>query len=224
MAKTDDIRKRSLLSRLKQGKPIIGMKKNGRRGVLNAAERAELEMELGIFYTDDIRKIPKKAQQDLKVLVREKKKEIEKEYGIEAPDIDSGDVYDLFNTYMEYTSIDNDYRLERQRRAIAEEGGEDAEIAEDDDKWRLIRKLAETDKELNINRAYASDTLHAIERIIEEGKYTFDEIYDKMQERAGEILEEAKAREDTLTSFWDDKMVAGFHGEDRAVRDMMRGF
>ena len=222
MAKYD--RKKSLISRLKQGKPIVGMKKNGRRGVLNAVERAELEMELGIFNTEDIRKIPKKARDDLKTLVKERKKEIEQEYGISAPDIESGDVYDLFNTYMEYEQIDTNYRLERQRRAIAEEGGEDAEIAKKDDKWRLIRKLAETDKELNINRAYASDTLHAIERIIEEGKYTFDEIYEKMQERAGKILEEAQAREDTLTSFWDDKMVAGFHGEDRAVRDMMRGF
>lgn len=88
--------------------------------------------------------------------------------------------------------------------------GDAAELMKNEDKWRLLRKLAEIDPRLNIDRAWASETLREIERYIEQGKYSYDDIDSMMTESFTRLTE--------YNDTW-DKNLHGFYRYSTDVDD-----
>ena len=89
------------------------------------------------------------------------------------------------------------------------------------DKWTIIRRLAVFDNRLNIDRAYASDTLKQIEDLIEQNVYRdIDELTSDLMEEVittGTANREWNKSLQPLTSE-DLRLVAnkGFHGRKKA--------
>lgn len=209
-------KRKNLLSRLKKGLPIYGEKENEKFGRLNKKEAGKLLVEEGVFDVKDIKRIPKYAWEALKEYTKEQYKKVKEKLSktstmkdIEVP-VPTSDPRDNFENLMYYENLNSEATLEQEREQAAREGDE---AAIDDDKWIILRRLAKEDPTLNINRSYASDTLHEMEKMIVKGKYTKDEIYNQMLDRLKEIKAGAKEREDTLTSFFE--LDPGFHGEEK---------
>lgn len=207
-------KRKNLLSRLKKGLLIYGEKENGKFGRLNKKEVGKLLVEEGVFDVKDIKRIPKYAWDALREYTKDQYKKVKEKLSktssmkdIEVP-VPTSDPRDNFENLMYYENLNSEATLEQEREQAAREGDE---AAIDDDKWTILRRLAKEDPTLNINRSYASDTLHEMEKMIVKGKYTKDEIYNQMLGRLKEIKAGAKEREDTLTSFFDP----GFHGEEK---------
>ena len=220
-------KRKNLLSRLKKGLPIYGEKESGKFGRLSKKEVGKLLVETGVFDVKDLKRIPKYAWESLKeytndafTKVRDRLSRIGIMRDIEVP-VPTSDPRDNFENLMYYENLNSEASLEEEREQAVREG-DDAAI--DDDKWTILRRLAKVDPTLNINRSYASDTLHEMERMISQGKrdkngnptgekFTKDELYDEMVKRLEEIKTNAKEREDTLTSFFE--LDLGFHGEEK---------
>lgn len=213
-----------LTERLKSGKAIYGKKKSGRFGKLNAEERAELYIEKGLFDTDDIRKLPKKSLDDLKQALKKRDASlgVKVSYTNSTPE-------DLFQRYAEQANEFNDREIadkqkhpEKYGLDAAPEYKEFRQVASNDDKWTILRRLAQIDGRLNIDRAYASQTLHEIEDIIEKQDFNIDEITEQMSERLGAIEREVQQWNEVLQDFVDDEedMLLvnnrGFHGVSKA--------
>lgn len=208
--------RKNLLSRLKKGLPIYGEKENKTFGRLNKKEVAKLLLKEGVFDLQDIKHIPAYAKDALKEYTKDVYKATKKRVAgipsmqsFEVP-LPTGLARDDFESLMYYENINQEAEIEEERMKEAVSG--DNEIAKDEDKWTLIRRLAKIDNDLNINRSYASDTLHELERMIAQGKRKED-IYEAMAKRLEDIKTENKKREDTLTSFF--QLDQGFHGEEK---------
>ena len=220
-------KRKNLLSRLKKGLPIYGEKENEKFGRLNKREVGKLLVEVGVFDVKDLKRIPKYAWEALMEYTKDSFKKVRDRLSrigtmrdIEVP-VPTSDPRDNFENLMYYENLNSEASLEEEREQAAREGDE---AAIDDDKWTVLRRLAKEDPTLNINRSYASDTLHEMERMIVQGKrdkngnptgekFTKDELYDEMVTRLKEIKAGAKEREDTLTSFFE--LDPGFHGEEK---------
>ena len=164
---------------------IYGKKKSGRWGRLNAEERALWRLERGIYSRDDISELPDTVINDFRKLINAEKKRIAKQIAEnpsyrsvkDAPEslttrIKSSDPKTLFREYSRQQSFQRDFESDREYEELKKSHKVDYpeldRVLEEDDKWTILRRLAQTDPMLNIDRAYASQVLHDIERMIEQ--------------------------------------------------------
>ena len=132
---------------------------------------------------------------------------------------------EFFNEY----ETDEDYYTHRQEfrqfedsmsQETAESLAQKLNI-DPNDKWTILRRLAAIDNRLNIDRAYASDTLKQIEDLIEQNSYRdIDELTSDLMEEViatGTANQEWNKSLQPLTSE-DLRLVAnkGFHGREKA--------
>lgn len=111
------------------------------------------------------------------------------------------DPFDAFEKLMAQKEFLNWKSIEREVDRNAEENKELKALI-DDDKWTILRRLAAVDPRLNIDRAYASDTLREIEDMIEQGKYgNIDDVTDELMIRYMEIGHFNETWDDELHSF-----------------------
>lgn len=234
-----------------------GIKFNGQYGKLNQAERGKLLMEKG----EIDKKLTKEERQAINAYIRYRKAdigtqlnkipqteahkymaiEVAEEFGINYPDTVLTDdmLNDMSSAMQQYAEQQQVYdTLAQDKRyinAVEETPQQYANVAkamlEDDDKWRLLRKLAEVDKRLNYDRAYASETLKEIEDIIEQNKgVTFDYAFDMLAKNHEKSIRNAAEWEETLHPFADDVDVQtkalvsnkGFHGVDKAMSKYLK--
>jgi hypothetical protein len=102
------------------------------------------------------------------------------------------------------------------------------ESLNENDKWTILRRLATQDPRLNIDRAYASETLREIEDMIEENPYSsISDITDAWLEKHNVEVEINKRWNDnprffSTQSVEDAALVAnkGFHGVQKAINKM----
>lgn len=164
---------------------IYGRKKSGRFGRLNAEERALWRLERGIYSRDDISELPDVVIQDFRKLINSEKKRIAKQIA-ENPSyrsvkdasesltsrIKSNDPKTLFREYSRQQSFQRDFESDREYEELKKSHKVDYpeldRVLEEDDKWTILRRLAQVDPMLNIDRSYASQVLHDIERMIEQ--------------------------------------------------------
>ena len=139
-------------------------------------------------------------------------------------DENNPDPFDAFEKLMAQKEFLNWKSIEREVDRNAEENKELKALI-DDDKWTILRRLAAVDPRLNIDRAYASDTLREIEDMIEQGKYgNIDDVTDELMIRYMEIGHFNETWDDELHSFVNGldpestKLYAnpGFHGVKKA--------
>ena len=98
------------------------------------------------------------------------------------------------------------------------------------DKWNILRRLASRDIRLNVDRAYASQTLRDIEDMIEQNNdkdnpsyhrfADYDDLANYLYEQHKDEIEKAREWNSTLKPLTsDDALLAanrGFHGIDKA--------
>ena len=164
---------------------IYGKKKSGRWGKLNAEERALWRLERGIYSRDDISGLPDDVIQDFRKLINSEKKRIAKQIAEnpsyrsvkDAPEslttrIKSSNPETLFREYARQQSFQRDFESDREYEELKKSHKVDYpeldKVLEEDDKWTILRRLAQVDPMLNIDRSYASQVLHDIERMIEQ--------------------------------------------------------
>ena len=164
---------------------IYGKKKSGRWGKLNAEERALWRLERGIYSRDDISELPDAVIQDFRKLINSEKKRIATQIAEnpsyrsvkDAPEslttrIKSNDPKTLFREYSRQQSFQRDFESDREYEELKKTHKVDYpeldRVLEEDDKWTILRRLAQVDPMLNIDRSYASQVLHDIERMIEQ--------------------------------------------------------
>lgn len=138
---------------------------------------------------------------------------------------------DYFRQEQFFNEYDTDYDLWEHRDEIqphvdsmsqetAESLAQELNI-DPNDKWTILRRLATIDNRLNIDRAYASDTLKQIEDLIEQNAYhDIDELTSDLMEEViatGTVNQEWNKSLQPLTSE-DLRLVAnkGFHGRKKA--------
>lgn len=145
-------------------------------------------------------------------------------------DENNPDPFDAFEKLMAQKEFLNWKSIEREVDRNAEENKELKALI-DDDKWTILRRLAAVDPRLNIDRAYASDTLREIEDMIEQGKYgNIDDVTDELMIRYMEIGHFNETWDDELHSFVNGldsestKLYAnpGFHGVKKAEERYQR--
>lgn len=104
----------------------------------------------------------------------------------------------------------------------------DIEVLDENDKWTILRRLATRDPRLNIDRAYASETLREIEDMIEKKPYlSISDITDAwLKEHNIEVKINQRWNESprffSTQSIEDAALVAnrGFHGVQKAMNKM----
>lgn len=173
-----------------------GLKFSGKWGKLNAAERGHLNLMQGIYNKKDVKKISKSEIKDLKALVKVIAEAVAGRYdaimaeGLQTPatmdleesggyiNYESDDPFDLLTEYNRGKSFLDD-------ETSTTEGAEEfnKEVAVDADKWTILKRLKDIDPTLQVNKGYASMVLHEIEFIIQEQRYTVDEITAMMIDR-----------------------------------------
>lgn len=102
------------------------------------------------------------------------------------------------------------------------------EMLNENDKWTILRRLATRDPRLNIDRAYASETLREIEDMIENNPYSsISDITDKWLEEHNIEVEINKRWNESprffSTQSVEDAALAankGFHGVQKAMNKM----
>jgi len=209
-----------LLDRIRSGKPIYGTKKSGKFGKLNAEERVNLYTEKGLFDIADTRKASKMIQSDLRSALKSRDKQLGEKYQTYT----SYTATDLYQRYAEQ-EIEFNEREDEARRKNPEKFGletpptytEWKQIASDDDKWTILRRLVQIDGRLAVDRAYASQTLHEIEDIIEQHSFSIEEITEQMSNQLESIEQQVKQWNESLQDFADedDELLIrnkGFHG------------
>ena len=145
------------------------------------------------------------------------------------------DSVDAFSKLMKQKEFINWQKVEDEIRSHPQEYAEANAVLEDKDKWTILRRLAAVDPRLNIDRAYASETLRDIEDMIISGEYRdLDAVTDEMMIRYIEIGRMNKTWDSDLHDFAkrnpaeDSKLYAneGFHGvrkaEERYEREKRR--
>ena len=134
---------------------------------------------------------------------------------------------DLFSEHMRQRQFMNEIEdYTREKDEVKFFGYDDVEpLIKDEDKWNIIRRLATLDTRLNVDRAYASQTLRDIEDMIEANNdvpqfETWQDLADYLYEdlaTRGVNSQEWNSTLKPLTS--DDALLAanrGFHGIDKA--------
>lgn len=133
----------------------------------------------------------------------------------------------LFSEHMRQRQFMNEIEdYTRERDEVKYFGYDDVEpLIKDEDKWNILRRLATLDTRLNVDRAYASQTLRDIEDMIEANadrpqfetwQDLADHLYEELATR-GVNSQEWNSTLKPLTS--DDALLAanrGFHGIDKA--------
>lgn len=133
----------------------------------------------------------------------------------------------LFSEHMRQRQFMNEIEdYTRERDEVKYFGYDDVEpLIKDNDKWNILRRLATLDTRLNVDRAYASQTLRDIEDMIEANadrpqfetwQDLADHLYEELATR-GVNSQEWNSTLKPLTS--DDALLAanrGFHGIDKA--------
>lgn len=208
-------------------KGIYGRKKSGRWGRLNAEERLEWYRERAIFNVEDVRTLPKKAVEDLRAVVKLRERKVgSKRSAIQS--IGQMNAPTLFERYAEQQSIIDEMEIkdkqehpEKYGLNFVPEYKELKMIASDNDKWTILRRLAQLDGTLNIDRAYASQTLRDIQDEIDKKEHSIEEITEMMYDRLEAIKSETDRWNETLHDFADedDELLAankGFHGISKA--------
>lgn len=133
----------------------------------------------------------------------------------------------LFSEHMRQRQFMNEIEdYSRERDEVKYFGYDDVEpLIKDEDKWNILRRLATLDTRLNVDRAYASQTLRDIEDMIEANadRPQFETWQDLADHLYGELAtrgvnsQEWNSTLKPLTS--DDALLAanrGFHGIDKA--------
>ena len=200
-----------------------------------STKRAEKKLLKGIFSVDDITKLSLEDVRDLKAFVKSRRHniresddyagEIAKQYNLlNAPlrdnPIELLDQYNSQEFYFEQVRIEEEARSHEELKPLMET----------DDKWIILRRLATEDLMLNLDRAYASETLKTIENLIEQykGTMTYQELADALLEGKFEEYQfDRRHAEDDLQPFakqnpFDVESQAlvrnkGFHGTERAM-------
>lgn len=218
----------------------MGKKKNkifsGRKYVPHGSfRRAEKKLLKGIFNTDNINTLTLEDIRDLKAYLKKQQKriydnggyagQIAREYNLFNYDfvddpIELLEVYDKQMMYFSELEVDMEMNQHHE-----------FDLMTKDDKWLIIRRLATEDLMLNLDRAYASETLKTIEELIEQhkGEMTYQELADALLN--GEFEEYKFDRmhpEDGLMPFakpspFDIESQAlqsnkGFHGVNKAMQ------
>lgn len=105
------------------------------------------------------------------------------------------------------------------------------ESLDKNDKWTILRRLATRDPRLNIDRAYASETLREIEDMIDNNPYSsISDITDAWLEKHSDEVEINKTWNEnpipfsTYQSVEDDALTTnkGFHGVKKAMQRLAR--
>lgn len=215
-----------LLDRIRSGKPIYGTKKSKKFGRLNAEERVELYTKVGIFDIADTRKANKAIQSDLRAALKSRDKQL----GEKPISYASYSSTDLYQRYAEQ-EIEFNEREDEERRKTPEKFGLESppdypqyrEVASNNDKWTILRRLAQIDGRLAVDRAYASQTLHEIEDIVDNNVngLSIGDVTALMSMRLESIEQETKKWNEALQDFADeDDMLLiqnkGFHGVEKA--------
>lgn len=214
------------------------------RGSARRASRKQLDLKL--LDTDDIRNWSKEDIADMRAMLRKRGKQIAHEidrgysegeavsyarehgivndeyndFGYTSKEMNKFSPQTLFRMFMEqqeYYSIIHDIR--EQKEFAAENPSEPlTDIMKNNEKWRMLRRFAETDKRLNYDRAYASQTLKEIEVEIAKNKYSYDEILEMLQDTHIKGEEENAKWNESVVPFQDRVLIAnrGFHGEEKA--------
>lgn len=136
----------------------------------------------------------------------------------------TADPFASFEQLMAQKEFLNWKRIEEEVERNAEEHKELKQL-KDDDKWTILRRLASIDPRLNIDRAYASETLKDIQDMIDSEKYgDIDSITDDLMIRYMETKQFNETWDEELHDFakrdvaQDSKLYAnpGFHGVKKA--------
>lgn len=229
-----------------------GIKFNGKWGKLNAAERGAIILE----QSDMSKKLTSRERMDVNAYIKYRKQDLQskltqipdadvkkymatqvaEEFGINYPDTVLSnemlnDMESAMQQYMEQEQVYNTFEVDEDYFKNISKYPSVEEALKEDDKWRLLRKLAEVDKRLNYDRAYASDTLKEIEDEIEANKNIgFDNLFEKLEWQHRESIRKAAEWADDLHPFSDDydiqskALVAnkGFHGVDKAMSKYLK--
>ena len=213
------------------------------RGSAKRASRKQLDLK--IFDTDDIRKWSQEDIADLRAMIRERGQQIahdinmgsgsseaasyafekgivnpEGEFDYTSKEMQEFSPQTLFRMFMEQNEYYGYVYDHKDAQEFASENPTEplSDVMKNDEKWRMLRRFAETDKRLNYDRVYASQTLKEIETWIAKNKYTYDQILEQLEKQhiKGEA-ENAKWNE-SIVPFEDRIIVAnkGFHGEEKA--------
>ena len=105
--------------------------------------------------------------------------------------------------------------------ALQEQAMEEGSGIDINDKWTILRRLAAINPRLNVDRAYASQTLKDIENAIESGRWSdINEITANFMESFKAESEIDKNWDVSLKSFTDRVLMQnrGFHGVKKALR------
>ena len=216
----------------------------GPRGSAKRASRKQLDLK--IFDTDDIRKWSQEDIADLRAMLKERGKLIAHEigkgiseqeaveyasdhglvneeytdYGYTDKEMKEFSPQTLFRMFMEQQEYYNIIHDARHNQEFASENPSEplADVMKDNEKWRMLRRFAETDKRLNYDRAYASQTLKEIESLIVQNKYTYDQILEQLEKSHIKGEEENARGNESVVPFTDRVITAnkGFHGEEKA--------
>lgn len=136
----------------------------------------------------------------------------------------TADPFAAFEKLMAQKEFLNWKRIEEEVERNAEEHKELKQLI-DDDKWTILRRLASIDPRLNIDRAYASETIKDIEDMIDSGNYgDINSITDDLMIRYMETKQFNETWDEELHDFakrdhaQDSKLYAnlGFHGVKKA--------
>lgn len=205
-----------------------------------STKRAKKKLLKGIFSVDDITKLSLEDVRDLKAFVKARRRtiresddyagEIAKQYNLlNAPlrdnPIELLDQYNSQEFYFEQVRIEEEMRSHEELESLMSA----------EDKWIILRRLATEDLMLNLDRAYASETLKTIENLIEQykGTMTYQELADALIEGKFEEYQfDRRHAEDDLQPFakpnpFDVESQAlarnkGFHGTERAMAKWKR--
>lgn len=104
----------------------------------------------------------------------------------------------------------------------------DIEVLKDSDKWTILRRLATQDPRLNIDRAYASETLREIEDMIENNPYSSISDLTSAWLEKHNVEVEINKRWNESPRFFSTQSVEdaalvtnkGFHGVQKAMNKM----
>jgi hypothetical protein len=229
---------------------IFSKKTRERNKRIESPEYFEQHVLPNIMNTDDIRKLSNPEIRGFKNYLREQQKKIAESISSN-PDLLSSqkaqddrittqrlsndpvlllETFMRQNQYFNELETDIDFEVNRSDFKEAEEqmtestANKAAELIgiDPNDKWTILRRLATIDNRLNIDRAYASDTLKQIEDLIASGDYK------DINEITAELMEEVKAT-GAVNAEWDKEMQPlsiedlrlignkGFHGVDKAI-------
>lgn len=228
---------------------IFSKKTRERNKRIESPEYFEQHVLPNIMNTDDIRKLSNPEIRGFKNYLREQQKKIAESISSN-PDLLSSqkaqddrittqrlsndpvlllDTFMRQNQYFNELETDIDFEVNRSDFKEYEEQMTESTANEaanliginPDDKWTILRRLATIDNRLNIDRAYASETLKEIENMIESG--SFSDINEITEQLIHEYYEFNKMNEKWdigLQSFEDQALIAnkGFHGVQKAMK------